>query len=251
MAAFMVAERLPIGMLDVPEWNRRRYSLAVPAGLILLLSLLYIPLSYGSLLADVPEVIVPLGISSALVAFSFRLRRLDCDVDEIRRVATWSWLGLFAAALVGGWWALVSLTRGSTVVGLSDQILALLSFGIGAGVVAGHNGGSREDAEWHGQAGRVVAETTWVGRNERDTITAAVAESLGEAEGVEPTELEFTLYDHVDPDVFEMLSARGDSPWQLLFHVEAYEVRVASYGTVTVLEPDRSEQRGEATEPSP
>lgn len=75
-----------------------------------------------------------------------------------------------------------------------------------------------------------------------------MGETLAEVEGVEPHELEPTLHDHVDRDVFEILTEHDGSPWQLLFYTDEYEVRVGSFGTVTVSERPPLNGHRESTE---
>lgn len=87
--------------------------LVVLGGLLLAFSLLYIPFSRGTVFADAAEVVLPAAISLALVAFSFRLRRRDYHSREVQRILAWSWLGLLATTLVGGWWVVVTLSQGS------------------------------------------------------------------------------------------------------------------------------------------
>lgn len=239
---FMARECVAVYMVRLAPY-RWRYSLSAPHGMLAVACLCYVLVDRGSLLTDACEVAVPATVSLVGVVFGVRLRRAGCDYRRIRRMVAWSWLGLAASALAGGWLVAVDLTLGLPVVGIGDHLLTLLSFGSGAGLVVGRHRGAGGDAR-RGRAGtRVLAETTWVWNGDEESITVAVAETLAEVEGVDPTELDFALYEYVDPDVFDRLGNR-ETPWQLSFRVDGREVSVSSYGTVTVFD-------GNATEDSP
>jgi hypothetical protein len=61
-------------------------------------------------------------------------------------------------------------------------------------------------------------------------VTAAIAD----AEGVEPSELDYQLYDYVDPEALELLASRSEDSWTLTFSVPDHEVTVTDEGQVLV-----------------
>jgi len=61
-------------------------------------------------------------------------------------------------------------------------------------------------------------------------VTAAIAD----AEGVEPSELDYQLYDYVDPEALELLASRSEDSWTLTFSVPDHEVTVTDDGRVLV-----------------
>jgi hypothetical protein len=213
-----------------------QYSLPVLSGLIAVLSLAFFPLSQGSALADLPEIIVPLGVSAGLALYSVRLLEHDYDVDQIKRIAIYGWIGAFAGS-VGIVILSQELQRQLVTALLLDEALTIVSLGSAAGVVLGtraiHDHGSvdRSDRD------RVVAETVWTTEPAPTPILGAVTTQLAELEGVDPLELD-PLYEDIDPDVFAQLRTHDDSQWQILFYTDDYEIRVSGQGTVTVYDID-------------
>lgn len=67
-----------------------------------------------------------------------------------------------------------------------------------------------------------------------------IAEAIAAAEGVEPTELGFTLYDYIDVDAVAALARHRDSSWMLSFAVPNYTVTLTSDGTIDVVSVSRS-----------
>ena len=76
-----------------------------------------------------------------------------------------------------------------------------------------------------------------------------VVEAVAEAEGVEPHELEYTLYEHVYPEAIQGLVEEGYEDWELTFRVPGHDVCVRAHDGVYVdgeyvraLEGGRSER---------
>lgn len=67
-----------------------------------------------------------------------------------------------------------------------------------------------------------------------ETLTLAVIEAIAAFEGVEPTELRFTLYDHIDPDVLDQLESDGPDEWVLEFVMGPYTVKIDHDSEITV-----------------
>jgi len=65
-------------------------------------------------------------------------------------------------------------------------------------------------------------------------ITTEIVAAIADAEGVEPSELDYRLYAYIDPDAIEQLAAGPDTEWTLTFSVPGYEVTVVDTGRVLV-----------------
>jgi hypothetical protein len=61
-----------------------------------------------------------------------------------------------------------------------------------------------------------------------DRLVTAVVEALAAREGVEPAELDETLYDGIDPAILTALDGVDDGPWQFTFQVGDHELTVDS-----------------------
>lgn len=57
-------------------------------------------------------------------------------------------------------------------------------------------------------------------------VVVDVIEALAEADGLEPTELDYNLSDYMDPDVIEKLDALDDGRWELTFRVSDHQVTI-------------------------
>jgi len=69
-------------------------------------------------------------------------------------------------------------------------------------------------------------------------LTTAIVRAIAELNGTDPTELDFCLADHVDPDALNALFAgEGANDLELTLTVAEYEVFVDATGTVTAREP--------------
>ena len=67
-----------------------------------------------------------------------------------------------------------------------------------------------------------------------DFLAPKIVEAVADAEGVEPAELDFTLYEHVEPDAIELLAANETATWTLTFELPNHDVTVTSDGRVLV-----------------
>ena len=63
---------------------------------------------------------------------------------------------------------------------------------------------------------------------------AAIAQAVADAEGVDPTDLEYALQDYVEVDGIRHLANHEDSRWTLTFEVPDHEVTVTNDGLVLV-----------------
>jgi len=68
----------------------------------------------------------------------------------------------------------------------------------------------------------------------RHEIVTHVVESIAEAEGCSPADLEFSLYDHVEADALLALADSAHTDWQLVFHVPDHTVAIRGNGQVLV-----------------
>jgi hypothetical protein len=59
----------------------------------------------------------------------------------------------------------------------------------------------------------------------RDIIVELI-DALAETDGLEPTELDYNLSDHMDPEVLERLCAVEDGVWELAFVVSDHHVKI-------------------------
>lgn len=67
-----------------------------------------------------------------------------------------------------------------------------------------------------------------------ESLTYEIATAVAAAEGVELSELDLTLRDHVNPDALEALAAHENSTWTLQFELPDHTVTVTSDGVVCV-----------------
>lgn len=211
---------------------RREHQLPLLAGLLLVLSLVYVLLSAGSVLADLPQIGIPIGVSVGLAAYSERLLRGDYDVEQVKRIAIYGWAGAVSTSF-GVWGFVQLLQRELAVTLLLDEALTVVSIGSGLGLFVGAHAAHEYSSTDRTTRERLLAETVWTNEPEPAPILTAIATKIAELEGVDPVEMN-PLDDHIDPDVFTELRRRDDSQWQISFHTEEYEIRVSSHGTVTI-----------------
>ncbi|MDR5657847.1 HalOD1 output domain-containing protein [Halodesulfurarchaeum sp. HSR-GB] len=67
-------------------------------------------------------------------------------------------------------------------------------------------------------------------------VIAKIVEEVADAEGVEPSELDLTLYNHIDTDALVRLVNAEKGSWRLSFDIPGYTVTVRSDGS-TLVEP--------------
>lgn len=77
--------------------------------------------------------------------------------------------------------------------------------------------------------------------DEATPASIAVIQAIAAVEDVDPIDVEFTLFEHVQPDALDMLvghdSATGNV--EIKFTVDGYRVRVRDTGEVVVRDVDR------------
>ncbi|WP_339102651.1 HalOD1 output domain-containing protein [Haloterrigena salinisoli] len=67
----------------------------------------------------------------------------------------------------------------------------------------------------------------------------AVVRTIAALENVDPTALEFTLYDYIDPIALDRLIAHtGDGSTEVRFTIHGYRVSVRETGEIVVREPE-------------
>lgn len=69
--------------------------------------------------------------------------------------------------------------------------------------------------------------------NRSDAVTDVVG-AIAEAEGIEAHELEYSLYQYVDPEAIEGLVGMDDAEWELTFSVPDHEVTLSSDGGIRI-----------------
>lgn len=187
---------------------------------------------------SIPEVIVPLGVSLGLGLYTFRLKRRNSPSDRSKSMVKYAWAGALFSGAVGGFWMALHYYYGLPIDVLPDKILTVLSLGVAAGVLVGRSPALVRSHSVVADRHQVVAETTWTTRQDPTPIASAVVDTLAEADGTDPRDLE-PLYAHVDPDALAELRSHDGTPWQFTFYTDDYEVRVSSHGAVTVYRNDR------------
>lgn len=216
------------------EWE---HHLPLLTGIVVAAVAVYIPFDPGTFAADVPEIVVPLCVSVGLLLTTSHLRKREIESGQLRRIVTFGWIGGVSAAAVAGWWITLHAVRELPIGGLGDQIVTLLSLGIGGGVFVGTYTAHQLDFDPQPVRERVVAEIAWTKQPSPDPIRGAIVDEIAQIDDVEPHEL-LPLYDQIDFDAVAALHAADDCQWQLLFFTDDYEIRVSSQGTVTIYDID-------------
>lgn len=68
----------------------------------------------------------------------------------------------------------------------------------------------------------------------RQETLSNVAEAIAEVEGCSPTDLDYSLYDHVETEALTALAASDHADWQLRFRVPDHTVEVRANGQILV-----------------
>lgn len=68
----------------------------------------------------------------------------------------------------------------------------------------------------------------------RHEVITHVVEAVAETEGCAPSELDFSLYDHIDADALLALATSEHADWQLVFHVPDHTVSLRGNGQILV-----------------
>lgn len=68
----------------------------------------------------------------------------------------------------------------------------------------------------------------------RPEVLHHVIEALAAVEGVDPNELEYSLYDHVETDALRILVMSDHTDWELSFRVPDHTVEVHGDGRILI-----------------
>ena len=71
-----------------------------------------------------------------------------------------------------------------------------------------------------------------------DSLTEQIVEAVAEAKGTDPVDMDFALYDYLDPTVLERLEG-SDGSWEFTFELHEYDVTVTSEDEVLIDEANR------------
>ena len=96
---------------------------------------------------------------------------------------------------------------------------------------------SDDDPAGGDEGGPRVVHSRAADRDGETSLSIAVIEAVAEAEGVEPVEMESTLYEAVDPDALDRLFTGRELEafaGRVVFELGAHEVTVQSNGDVLV-----------------
>lgn len=206
-------------------------------GLVITGSLLFIWRDPEPESTTIPEVIIPLGISLGLTLYTVRLKRQNITTVHSETMVKYVWTGALLSGVAGGVWLALHLYYDLPIDLLPDKILTVLSVGIASGVLIGHSPAIDQRPVTEPERPRVIAEASWVDRSGSSPVLEAIIEGLAEAEEVDTRELT-PLYDQLDPEILARLRSQANTPWQLLFDAEEYQIRVSSHGTVTIYRTD-------------
>lgn len=66
------------------------------------------------------------------------------------------------------------------------------------------------------------------------SLVMEIAEAVAESEGVDITELDYTLHDYIDADALVMLASHDTASWTLTFELPNHDITVTSDGVVLV-----------------
>lgn len=67
-----------------------------------------------------------------------------------------------------------------------------------------------------------------------ESVTAEIVEAIAEAEGADPTKLDFTLQNHIDTDALRLLVEHKSDSWSITFDVNNHEVILSGDGLIQV-----------------
>jgi hypothetical protein len=209
------------------------YHLLLFSVLLAVAVVVYVPYTPGTVLSDLPVVIVPLGVSLALGLFTVQLRQQDLEYDKVQQIVVSGWAGTLISAAVSGWMIALQYYNDLPIELITDYIFIIVSIGLGAGVIVGNNvirtQGSDTPARTAGvdqrttpltDRERVRVETSWTNYSGSTPILMAVTEALDEVEDRDMVERQ-PLYDYVDPDIFSRLREE-DSQWRFSFYTSSY-----------------------------
>ena len=237
-----------------PDWSIEEDGLPVLSGVLVAGLLIHFTIDPGGAITDLVNVVVPSVVVIGLLSLAIWLHFRTPDVDDVARISRFGWIGAIGTGLVATLLITVHLAVNSPVYRTSDEVVTLLSIGIGTGVLVGtiKNGVESQGGVFHSDVGLneapeqafeqlvVHAELTWTSRQGPNPILTTIVEAIAEIEGCDPLELE-PVSSHIDPDTFDSLRQKPGSQWQVLFQALGYEILVNSCGTVLVYENVRGE----------
>lgn len=215
--------------------------------------LVYFPVSPGTYLMDVTEVVIPLGIAGGLFGIVCLLRFYGDSTSLDTQFGFYTWLGALVGGSAGVWLLIHELRYGSSFALIYNEALTILSIGIACGAIVAISIDHRHRHTSPSEAAHtaVLAESTWTDQPGAHPIAMELVEQIADLEGSGPLELE-ALSTYIDTDVFQALRSGGNSPWQLIFYTSKYEIRVNSQGTITICDEQQlEEERGVAPVYSP
>ncbi|MFA9426662.1 HalOD1 output domain-containing protein [Natronorubrum sp. A-ect3] len=81
----------------------------------------------------------------------------------------------------------------------------------------------------HSRSTRTVAA-----QHGQDCLIVDVVEALAEADRLDPYEVEYTLYEYINPEVLTQLAGDEGNTWEFTFDVADHEVTITSDGQLFV-----------------
>ena len=71
-------------------------------------------------------------------------------------------------------------------------------------------------------------------QHRQDRLIVGVVEALAEADRLDPAEVEYTLYEYINPGVLTQLAGDDENTWEFTFDVADHEVTITSDGRLFV-----------------
>ena len=66
------------------------------------------------------------------------------------------------------------------------------------------------------------------------SIIPDIIKWIAEAKGIEPDDLDVSIYEYVEPDAIQQLASHGTTSWTLSFELPSHNVTVTGDGSVLV-----------------
>jgi hypothetical protein len=227
-------------------WNSQSRGSLIPYFHLLVLSvgiivacLAVVAVDRGPTITVIPEVIIPLVLATIVGLFSLKLYWHNYDSAFVSTMVTYSWAGGLTASAVGGWWVALHYSLAMPTVGLPEQILTLISGGIGVGLIIGYSQAETSVAVTDDATTRILTQKTWTQHSGDTPILHTIVKTVAEIEERDAVDLE-PIYTHIDLAVFQNLRNHEGSPWQVRFYVDCYVIVVSSTGTVASYETKTS-----------
>lgn len=67
-----------------------------------------------------------------------------------------------------------------------------------------------------------------------NNFVVEVVEAIAQSDDKDPLEMDFTIADHIDPEVLEKLGDMEDGVWEFTFRISDHQVRLAHDGAIFV-----------------